>query len=274
MSAIISTASWGDLMESCLSHDECTLDLFEGLKTLENGIYHNEERNRLRLSSECQIPTPIIEAFKNNNVISIGVFESINRVSFAIGDKLYLWNYISEKRWNSITNIGSQITCVGVIKAKSEIFVKEIEYVLIIATKTDIILTALEFANDQIDNDMKGHETKFKISINETETVKKIIGNNNGRIFIGFENGNVSEFKYWNENSWFGTTNISKCELISLTSPLSSSLSSSLSTLSYKMLDYVGHKLLPTNLLKSSYRHKPICDLIINENINNDKWLF
>ncbi|ETO33810.1 hypothetical protein RFI_03292, partial [Reticulomyxa filosa] len=257
-----SNLSWTNLLEYCFDYDEYSLDLFVELESTEHGEYVYGQKERLCKTGEYPVPLPISDGFKQNSVVTVGVLTSINRVFFAVERTLYFWNYTAEKKWNSLKEFDSVVTCVGVVTPKPDVFLNEIQHVLIIATETEVALIAIEFADGVIDNDMQAHATRFKTATKGAQ-MKRVTATRDGRIFLGSEDGSVWEFDYYNESPWLGTSQVAKSVLRNVSQSKTS-----------KVFEYVGNIVLPLGLLPALAQRTAVTDLVVSENINNNKWLF
>ena len=83
------------------------------------------------------------------------------------------------------------ITCVGLIIPMIGIFLEKVKYLMVVATAGEISILAVIYDNDEVNL----ASTPYIVNVNDI-TVTKIIGTDQGRIFLGTADGNLCELKY------------------------------------------------------------------------------
>lgn len=129
----------------------------------------------------------------------MGIIPEIYRVWVAIDNKLFIWNYMIENSSpEEYLGFDNQIVSVSIAAPKPGTFQSSVKYILVVATTTEISLLMLTWD--------KGHiqliPTQYKTASDDL-VIKKIVGSQSGRIFMGGFDGIMYELYYENvENSW------------------------------------------------------------------------
>lgn len=142
--------------------------------------------------------------------MSMGLFAEINHAWVVVDNQVYLWDYTHPNpELVGFEEQPSNITCVKLVKPRPKVFVDTIEYLLVVATVTDIFLIAVEC--------QRGPEGVHSVTLYRTGlstsvrriNVTTIEGSaKTGRIFFGDGNTeDVYELNYQQEDRWFS----SKC---------------------------------------------------------------
>jgi nuclear pore complex protein Nup155 len=142
--------------------------------------------------------------------MSMGLFAEINHAWVVVDNQVYLWDYTHPNpELVGFEEQPSNITCVKLVKPRKGVFVGTIEYLLVVATVTDVFLIAVEC--------QRGPEGVHSVTLYRTGlstsvrriNVTTIEGSaKTGRIFFG-DGGSedVYELNYQQEDRWFS----SKC---------------------------------------------------------------
>ncbi|GMM39232.1 Nup170 protein [Hanseniaspora uvarum] len=78
----------------------------------------------------------------NSDAVKSGIFNDINRCYYVIGNKLIFWNPDKPESFQTL-DISSDITSISLVQPKEAYFVKTITYLLIVATKEDVQILAI-----------------------------------------------------------------------------------------------------------------------------------
>jgi nuclear pore complex protein Nup155 len=98
---------------------------------------------------------------------------------------------------------------VGLVKAKSEVFIDEIQYLLVLSTAKSLILIGVAAVSTTVPSsstepsrlDVKLYATGFTYASKEMQS---IVGTRQGRIFMcGSEDGYLYELTYQSSEGWF-----------------------------------------------------------------------
>ncbi|XPS77466.1 hypothetical protein M3J09_009491 [Ascochyta lentis] len=158
-----------------------------------------------------RLPEAVFEQVDHTQMSTrMGLFAEINHAWVVVDNQVYLWDYTHPNpELVGFEEQPSNITCVKLVKPRAKVFVDTIEYLLVVATVTDIFLIAVEC--------QRGPEGVHGITLYRTGlstsvkriTVTAIEGSaKTGRIFFGDgSTEDVYELNYQQEDRWFS----SKC---------------------------------------------------------------
>ncbi|KAJ4989911.1 non-repetitive/WGA-negative nucleoporin [Stagonosporopsis vannaccii] len=158
-----------------------------------------------------RLPEAVFEQVDHTQMSTqMGLFAEINHAWVVVDNQVYLWDYTHPNpELVGFEEQPSNITCVKLVKPRAKVFVDTIEYLLVVATVTDIFLIAVEC--------QRGPEGVHGITLYRTGlstsvrriTVNAIAGSaKTGRIFFGDgSTEDVYELNYQQEDRWFS----SKC---------------------------------------------------------------
>ena len=158
-----------------------------------------------------RLPEAVFEQVDHTQMSTqMGLFAEINHAWVVVDNQVYLWDYTHPNpELVGFEEQPSNITCVKLVKPRAKVFVDTIEYLLVVATVTDIFLIAVEC--------QRGPEgvhgiTLYRTGLSTSDrriTVTAIAGSDKtGRIFFGDgSTEDVYELNYQQEDRWFS----SKC---------------------------------------------------------------
>ena len=158
-----------------------------------------------------RLPEAVFEQVDHTQMSTqMGLFAEINHAWVVVDNQVYLWDYTHPNpELVGFEEQPSNITCVKLVKPRAKVFVDTIEYLLVVATVTDVFLIAVEC--------QRGPEGVHGITLYRTGlstsvrriTVNAIAGSDKtGRIFFGDgSTEDVYELNYQQEDRWFS----SKC---------------------------------------------------------------
>jgi len=142
-----------------------------------------------------------------------GIFPEIHHAWITFDHQLILWNYLGEARsylqFDQLTQI---IVSVGLVKPKPDVFVEEVEYILVIATPVECIILAVVFDEN---NELSLLPTQLAVSTDNV-TMLQIAGTDTGRVFMCGRDGHMYELAYQAEDGWF----TKKCRKLNHTQPV------------------------------------------------------
>ncbi|KAH3995531.1 hypothetical protein HBI56_146280 [Parastagonospora nodorum] len=166
-----------------------------------------------------RLPDAVFEQVDHTQMsMSMGLFAEINHAWVVVDNQVYLWDYTHPNpELVGFEEQPSNITCVKLVKPRAGVFVATIEYLLVVATVTDVFLIAVEC--------QRGPEGVHSVTLYRTGlstsvrriNVTTIEGSaRTGRIFFG-DGGteDVYELNYQQEDRWFS----SKCSKTNHVSP-------------------------------------------------------
>ncbi|EFA80493.1 nucleoporin 155 [Heterostelium album PN500] len=166
----------------------------------------------LLLEKHIQFPQEITQRYLTANTKTLqGIFPEIGKAWISIDQTLFLWDYRDGINGGElITNHLSQIiTACGLVVPRRNVFKDTVKYLLVVSTHVEIFLFALSFQN----NDEQKVELITTPLVIPTDSViiNDIVGTDEGRIFVGGQDGNLYEIVYNDgQSSWFRTSKISK----------------------------------------------------------------
>ncbi|KAI9775046.1 MAG: hypothetical protein M1839_001598 [Geoglossum umbratile] len=178
------------------------------------------------------IPDKIFEQYNQAQVSTMmGLFAELGHAWTSIDNALYLWDYSHPNpELIGFEEQPNSITAVKLVAPRPGVFVPSINYILVVATTTDIFLIGLSCQpNPAGDKVVTLYQTRMTLSIKGMD-VNVIEGSMaSGRIFFsGRHDHDVYEITYQQEEKWFQ----SRCGKINHTSKGFSALTPSLGLLS------------------------------------------
>ncbi|KAJ3440919.1 nuclear pore complex protein nup155 [Anaeramoeba flamelloides] len=161
---------------------------------------------------QFRLPQQITNKQKNQQEsASSGIFEELGLIWIAVGSDLCLWNYLNGNQVKEFTDFDTEIVCVGFVTPKEELIKDEIQNLIVVATLKTITLMSLVFPSSKKEN-LRLYPLDFQTNLNGI-LIKDIQGTIDGRIFLAGNDGNLYEFDYNTESSFFKK----KCSLINQT---------------------------------------------------------
>jgi len=147
----------------------------------------------------------------------MGLFPEIRRAWLTIDSNIYVWNYEDGSDSAYFDGLDETILCVGLVKAKPEIFKDEVKYILCLTTPIDIVLLAVAFTSKRLGS--LGHDDLAEMHLHPNPVfsipsdniyMTCMTGTQSGRIFLGGKDGCVYEVAYQSADSWFPWRNCRK----------------------------------------------------------------
>ncbi|KAJ3221178.1 hypothetical protein HK099_003709 [Clydaea vesicula] len=133
----------------------------------------------------------------------MGLLHEINRAYIVIDNRLFIWNYEKGEEYHCFEDQEETIRSVGIVKPLPGIFIKQIEWIIVVATKAEVILLGLAFASsDNETNDLTLYNTNI-VASTDGIPMNAVIGTKNGRIFMAGVNGHLYELIYHKSDGWF-----------------------------------------------------------------------
>ncbi|KAJ3158662.1 hypothetical protein HDU86_002627 [Geranomyces michiganensis] len=163
-------------------------------------------QNFLRSDNFVSLPNYVYEQYNSVQCKAfMGLFSEINRVWITMDSRLYLWNFDDNSR-TSTTCFADQeqvISTVGLVKPVPGVFLEQIDYILVMATRLEVIILGIAF-------EQKGNPatqlTIFKTNLSipsDNEHFLQIEGTDEGRIFLRTLSGKLMELVYQANEGWF-----------------------------------------------------------------------
>ncbi|GAM24554.1 hypothetical protein SAMD00019534_077290 [Acytostelium subglobosum LB1] len=167
----------------------------------------NQVWNTMVLEKHVQFPQEVTQRYLTANTKTLqGIFPEIGRAWISIDQTLFLWDY--KDTGDLITNHLSQIiTACGLVTPRKNVFKDCVRHVLVVATHVEIFLFALAY-----DEDGKFELITTPLVVpTDSVIINDIVGTDDGRIFVGGQDGNLYEIAYSDGSaSWFRSSKISK----------------------------------------------------------------
>jgi len=155
-------------------------------------------------------PIGLVQALREVQVRTLGgFFTEIRRAWVIVDNKLYIWKYDERENFMVIER-PHLIVSVAIVPPKPSIFSSEVRNILVISTAVEVILCII--INDNQD-DISIETTEYVVP-NDNVQMIKIDANQQGRIFMCAIDGNLYEFIYQANESFFQK----KCRIECLTS--------------------------------------------------------
>ncbi|XBW37827.1 hypothetical protein QEN19_003402 [Hanseniaspora menglaensis] len=128
-----------------------------------------------------------------------GIFSEIERCWFILGNKLFLWNYNKPESFQILDNNENEILQVSLVKPKESCFVNTISYLLLITTKIDIKILALNSDNKE---NILVYKTDLSCKLDGIEVGSIIFDNLNNNIYFSTRNDcHIWQLTYDNTNT-------------------------------------------------------------------------
>jgi nuclear pore complex protein Nup155 len=158
-----------------------------------------------------KLPEAVFEQVDHTQMsMSMGLFAEINHAWVVVDNQVYLWDYTHPNpELVGFEEQPSNITCVKLVKPRPGVFVGTIEYLLVVATVTDVFLIAVECQRGPEGvHSVVLYRTGLSTSVRRINVTTIEGSAKTGRIFFG-DGGteDVYELNYQQEDRWFS----SKC---------------------------------------------------------------
>lgn len=158
-----------------------------------------------------KLPEAVFEQVDHTQMsTSMGLFAEINHAWVVVDNQVYLWDYTHPNpELVGFEEQPSNITCVKLVKPRAKVFVDTIEYLLVVATVSDIFLIAMECQRGPEGvHGITLYRTGLSTSVRKINVTAIAGSPKTGRIFFGDgHTEDVYELNYQQEDKWFS----SKC---------------------------------------------------------------
>jgi nuclear pore complex protein Nup155 len=158
-----------------------------------------------------RLPEAVFEQVDHTQMsTSMGLFAEINHAWVVVDNQVYLWDYTHPNpELVGFEEQPSNITCVKLVKPRPKVFVDTIEYLLVVATVSDVFLIAVECQRGPEGvHGVTLYRTGLSTSVRKINVTAIAGSTKTGRIFFGDGNTeDVYELNYQQEDKWFS----SKC---------------------------------------------------------------
>ncbi|EOA83828.1 hypothetical protein ACJQWK_01004 [Exserohilum turcicum] len=158
-----------------------------------------------------KLPEAVFEQVDHTQMsTSMGLFAEINHAWVVVDNQVYLWDYTHPNpELVGFEEQPSNITCVKLVRPRAGVFVASIEYLLVVATVSDIFLIAVECQRGPEGvHGITMYRTGLSTSVRKINVTAIAGSDTTGRIFFGDgQTEDVYELNYQQEDKWFS----SKC---------------------------------------------------------------
>ncbi|KAF1946917.1 nucleoporin-domain-containing protein [Clathrospora elynae] len=158
-----------------------------------------------------KLPEAVFEQVDHTQMsTSMGLFAEINHAWVVVDNQVYLWDYTHPNpELVGFEEQPSNITCVKLVKPRPGVFVANIEYLLVVATVSDMFLIAVECQRGPEGvHGITMYRTGLSTSVRKINVTAIVGSEKTGRIFFGDgQTEDVYELNYQQEDKWFS----SKC---------------------------------------------------------------
>ncbi|KAG7195159.1 uncharacterized protein KQ657_003683 [Scheffersomyces spartinae] len=179
------------------------------------------ELSRFEKIKQLDLPNKFFEEYNSTECITkIGMFPEISRAWIIVDNKLTLWNYkLPQSSFNesaqffTIDQLKHSILTAKLVKPREGVFVKEVNYLLIISTVTDIHIFLIEY--NESTNSLEVFNPNLSVSTQGLIVNKFAVHLKTNEIYFSGEgNGvNVWRLEYTNKSSFIKN----KCDKTCLT---------------------------------------------------------
>jgi len=152
------------------------------------------------------LPTEIVEQFVNmQQNCALGIFPEISRAWLSVDSSIFFWAYDNASDVAYYDGLDQTILAVNLFKPKPNVFKSHIKYLLCLVTALEITLLGVT-CNDEESNALSTvlliPDPVFKLSTDNI-TLSVLASTEDGRIFLGGNDGCLYEVVYQAEDGWF-----------------------------------------------------------------------
>ncbi|KLT44819.1 nucleoporin-domain-containing protein [Cutaneotrichosporon oleaginosum] len=196
----------GKIERAMVSDNEISLDLVDKLQQPTNELYvpppsTSAAFNNAKLVKNIPLPDALHQELQyKHTTANMGLFEEIERAWFTVDNKLFLWDYTDGRDFSRYDQQDSTIYSVGLVRARKDVFVDDIHYLLVICTATKATLLGLS-------RSAKGELSLYatNMSVEAPTTMTCIRGTDSGRIFLLGVNKDIYELEYSISSGWLSS---------------------------------------------------------------------
>lgn len=156
--------------------------------------------------STVPLPTEVIEQFINmQHNCALGVFPEISRAWLSVDSSIFFWAYDNACDVAYYDGLDQTILAVYLFKPKPNVFKSHIKYLLCLITALEITLlgvTCSESEPNTLTTVLLIPDPIFKLPTDNV-TLSVLAGTEDGRIFLGGNDGCIYEIVYQAEEGWF-----------------------------------------------------------------------
>lgn len=209
-----------DRLEQNLRFDSMFKSLGELLRANPNqpslsGLQDIDYPNMLNLSykiplisniTTTPLPTEVLEQFVNmQHNCALGIFPEICRAWLSVDSSIFFWAYDNAGDVAYYDGLDQTIIAVHLFKPKPNVFKTHIRYLLCLVTATEITLFGVTCSDEEASPQttvLLIPDPLFKLSTDNI-IFSVLSGTQDGRIFLGGNDGSLYEIVYQAEDGWF-----------------------------------------------------------------------
>lgn len=156
--------------------------------------------------TKVPLPTEVLEQFVNmQQNCALGVFPEISRAWLSVDSCIFFWAYDNASDVSYYDGLDQSILAVQMFKPKPNIFKSHIKYLLCLVTASEITLLGVTCSDEETNNFetvLLIPDPVFKLPTDNI-LLSVLAGSDDGRIFMGGNDGCLYEIVYQAEEGWF-----------------------------------------------------------------------
>lgn len=165
--------------------------------------------HRIPLTSKITtvpLPTEVLEQYVNmQHDCALGIFPEISRAWLSVDSSIFFWAYDNASDVAYYDGLDQTIIAVHLFKPKLNVFKSHIRYLLCLVTASEITLLGVTCSDDGPDSlttVLLIPDPIFKLPTDNV-IFSVLAGTDDGRIFLGGNDGCLYEIVYQAEDGWF-----------------------------------------------------------------------
>ncbi|BEJ12146.1 hypothetical protein CspHIS471_0206060 [Cutaneotrichosporon sp. HIS471] len=196
----------GKIDRAMVSDNEISLDLVDKLAQPTSDLYvpppsTSSAFNNAKLVKNVPLPDALHQELQyKHTTANMGLFEEIERAWFTVDNKLFLWDYTDGRDFSRYDQQDTTIHAVGIVRARKDVFVDDIHYLLVICTASKATLLGLSRSPK---GELSLYATNMSVELPTTMTC--IRGIDSGRIFLLGVNKDIYELEYSISSGWLSS---------------------------------------------------------------------
>lgn len=160
------------------------------------------------------LPIKLLEQANQTNVgMQMGIFAPLGHAWAVLDNALYLWDYtLPNPELIGWEENGNPINAVKLVKPKPNVFINEIEHLIVVVTTTEMLLLGVQTQVSPTGaTALALYNTRMSISVRGLSVSYIAASSNTGRIFfVATHSDDLYEFRYQHDEGWFQ----SRCGLV------------------------------------------------------------
>jgi hypothetical protein len=141
----------GEKIDNQINKEEQLPEIWSSLVNNKVSTDYYGEASTFFKQSFVPLPQTLLQQFEFLQAKSfMGIFKEINRCWMTIDNQLFLWNYMDGSDFALYDSLSQIINTVGLVRVKQGVFIKEIDYLLVLCTPVEITLLAVQFPDNNL----------------------------------------------------------------------------------------------------------------------------